>query len=156
MKTWQRRTIGALMLGGSSIGLAAIASEIPITQLGGVFLMIVVAFVVLFVYGIAVGVLMIENAVGARALALPFWLAQIPVIQSAWISYGLYTGAKVDVLLKSDFDIGFVWSGGAQFSFYLLPGDSGAVGVNLVAAVVSYLLWKNRSAAASPSAEPRL
>jgi len=145
MKNWQGRAIGVLTLGGSAIGLAAIVTEVPISTLQGLTLLIVAVFAVVFVYGIAVGVLIIEKAEKSLSLALPFWLAQVPVFQSAWITYGLYTGAKFDVLFGSDLNINFVWSGGAHFTFYLFPGDAAAVGVNVVAIVVCYMIWKNRT-----------
>ena len=144
MKIWQRRVIGLLTLGGSSVGLAAIALETPNSQLQGLTLVIIVLFAIVFLYGIAIGVLIIENDDKSMQLALPFWLAQLPVFQSAWISYGLYTGAKFDILLQSDFNIKFELFGGARFTFYLFPGDSTAFGVNVVAVYISYLIWKNR------------
>ena len=144
MNIWQGRIVGVLTLGGSAIALAAIVSGVPILTLRGLTLLIVSIFAVVFVYGIVVGVLIIEKAEKSLPLALPFWLAQVPVFQSAWLSYGLYTGAKFDVLFQSDLDISFVWSGGAHFTFYLFPGDAAAVGVNVVAILVCYMIWKNR------------
>ena len=144
MKNWRGRAIGVLTLGGSAIGLAAIVSAVPISTLRGLSLLIVAVFAVVFVYGIVVGVLILEKAEKSLSLALPFWVAQVPVFQSAWITYGLYTGAKFDILFGSDLNINFVWSGGAHFTFYLFPGDPGAVGVNVVALVVCYMISKNR------------
>ena len=145
MTDWKRRAIGILTLGGSSVGLAAIASGIAISQLRGLSLLIVVVFAAVFIYGIAIGLLIIEKVDKSMRLALPFWLAQVPVFQSEWVSYGLYTGLKFDVLFQFSLDIRFEWSGGAQFSFFLFPGDPGVVGANLVAVFVSYTVWKNRS-----------
>ena len=147
MKNWQRRAIGILTLGGSSVGLAAIVSEVPILQLHGVSLLIVAIFGAVFLYGIAVGVLIIEKTDSSLLLALPLWLAQVPVFQSSWISYGLFTGAKFDILFRSDLNINFEWSGGSHFTFYLNPGDSAAVGVNVLAIMICYLIWKSRDRA---------
>ena len=139
--------MGVFTLGGSSIGLAAIASEISFSQMAAMSLVLFALFAVLFCFGIAVGVLIIEETRDALSLALPFWLAQIPVFQSPWLSYALYTGAKFTILFESDIDIHFEWAGGSYFNFYLFPGASGAIGVNIVAIVVSYWIWKNRDAA---------
>ena len=144
MKNWRERIIGVLTLGGSAIGLAAIVSEVPILTLRGLSLLIIATFAVVFIYGIVVGVLVIEKAEKSLLLALPFWLAQVPVLQSAWITYGLYTGAKFDILFGSDLNINFVWSGGTHFTFYLFPGDAGAVGVNVVAIAISYMIIRNQ------------
>ena len=144
MKDWQRRTIGVLTLGGSAIGLVAIFTNIPLFQVDKISLAIVSVFILLFLYGLYVGVLTLESRDSAYSLLLPFWVAQVPVVQSHYFSYGLYTGVKFDVLLKSNADLGFEWSGGAHFTFQLFPGDSLAIGANVAAIVVVSMIWKNR------------
>lgn len=149
MRKWQRRAVGILTLGGSSVGLAAIASEISFSQLAPLSLVVVAMFAALFCFGIAVGVLIVEDTHDALSLALPFWLAQIPAFQSPWISYELFTGAKFTILFQSALTINFEWAGGSHFNLYLFPGDPGAIGVNIVAIVVSVWIWKNRNTAQS-------
>jgi hypothetical protein len=144
MNKWQRRAIGILTLGGSSVGLAALLAHVSVSKLHGISLLISTIFAATFVYGITVGVLIIEEKGNSLSLALPFWLAQVPVFQSAWISYGLFTGAKFDILFLSDLTINYELSGGANFSLYLFPEQSTAVGVNVVAIIVCYLISKNR------------
>lgn len=144
MNIWLRRTVGVLTLGGSSVGVAAILSQISISQLHGLNFVFIAVFFAVFIFGIAVGALLIENTDNSVPLALPFWLIQVPILKTAWISYGFYTGAKFDIVLESDLTISYVLSGGANFSLYLFPADGTAVGVNVVAIVMGYLLWKHR------------
>ena len=150
MSKWKGRIIGVMTLGGSAIGLAAILQESPNWTTYGISMFIFMAFAIVFVYGIVAGVLIIERTERATALALPFWLAQIPVIQSPLITYGLFTGAKFDILIQSGLDIGLTWSAGSSFSFYLLSGNPFAIGVNVVAIGVCYLILKNSPEPAPP------
>ena len=147
MKIWLRRSIGVLTLGGSAVGLAAIVSEVPITQLQGLSLVIVSMFAAFFIYGLVIGVLIIENSENSLVLALPFWLVQIPAITTPWISYALFTGAKFDILFQPNLDINFEWAGGARFNFYLFPDASMAIGANVLAVLISYLIWTHRERA---------
>ena len=148
MKNWQRRVIGILTLGGSSAGLGAIATEVPISEIGGFSLLIFAVFSVVFLYGIAVGVLILENAENSLGFALPFWLAQIPVIQFPWVSYRLFTGAKFDIVYLSNHSIDLAWSGGSRVTFLLNTSTDWAIGANVVAIVVSYFIWNVRSESA--------
>lgn len=133
------------MLGGSSVGLAFTVTGAASTTLQGITLFILLFFLAAYVYGIVVGLMVIEEAERSLSLAFPFWAAQIPTVHSGWISYSLFTGAKIDVLLASDWDMQFAWSVGSRFSFFLLSAsETVAVGVNVFALGVCYVIWKQQ------------
>lgn len=144
MKLWQRRVIGVLMLAGSASGLAIIVLTVSRLQLDPATGLIFLAFFAVFVYGIVVGVLMLRQHRSGSALALPFWLLQIPVLQSKWLTYELFTGLKVDVLFWQDPDLklAFNFQFGAQFEFYIGAGSEFAAGINVIAIFIAWLLWK--------------
>lgn len=138
---WKPRAIGVLTLGGSATGLAVMAAQGLGAAAGGLTLAIVAAMCAVFTYGMVVGVLILERNEKSFLLALPFWIAQIPVFESPLLSYALFTGAKFDIVLRADHTVNLEWAGGAHFALLLNSSNGWAVGVNVVAIVVGFMVW---------------
>ena len=142
MDAWQRRTIGVLTLGGSAVGFTAIIDRVPILEMRGISLVIVGVFAAFFVSGLIIGLFLIEGKKKTLPLAMAFWVAQIPVVSAPFVRYDLFTGTKLDITLSPGLTLNFKWGGGAEFNFNLFQGDSLAIGLNVVAAVIAVLLWR--------------
>lgn len=141
MPTWLRRTSGVLTLGGSATGVAAILDLLAGTIAPVATIVIGVAFLALFAFGIAVGVLLLESHPRAARLATAYWVLQIPFVSSGVFSYQFSTGAFVTAAVASgtfQFNAGF----GAGFNFLLFSGAPLVVGVNLLAVAMTMLLWR--------------
>lgn len=151
MPTWLRRTVGVMTLGGSATGFT-----VTITQFVGgdypAFTLLVFAFFLLvFAYGVVAGVLVLENHDRMTTYAFPFWAIQAPVLSSSWITYSLFSGAQLNLLITGEPMIQLVWGAGASFMLVLFQGAPFAIGVNLVAVVVCIVLVKYERPAVDPS-----
>ncbi|MEX0706756.1 MAG: hypothetical protein WD078_02240 [Woeseia sp.] len=145
MKSWQRRTIGILTLGGAATGITIVLSQMVQSQLSiGAFIVSSI-FLAICGLGIAAGVFVLEDDDRANQFAIPFWLLQVPVLSSAWISYEMSTGARFNVLINSGLDFRVIWGVGSQFSLYLFPEAPLNIGVNAIAIVVCLALVRARS-----------
>ena len=141
MKKWQRRTVGILTLGGSGAGLVIVLGQIFGTSVATIGFAILMVALILFAIGIAAGVLVLENHKLARTLALPFWAIQIPAISTPWVTYEFSSGARFNFLLAQGGNINFTWAAGSQFSFYIGQHSAVALGVNILAIAVFWVLF---------------
>lgn len=131
-----------MTLGGSATGFT-----VTITQfVGGDFpaftMLVFAAFLLVYAYGVVAGVLVLENHKRMTACAFPFWAIQAPVLSSSWITYSLFSGAQLNLLITGEPMIQLVWGAGASFMFVLFQGAPFAIGVNLVAIIVCVALVK--------------
>ena len=136
MKTWQRRTIGILTLGGSATGFVIVLQELFNGAGDNYWLIILLAALILYGFGVFVGVMIFEDHDRMRQFALPFWALQIPYLTSAWLSFEFSSGARFILALTEGASIEFYGGAGSRFSFYLANGAPFSIGVNFVAIVI--------------------
>jgi hypothetical protein len=148
MKIWIRRTLGVLTIGGSFAGigmcLAALVQSPPLFQ---VFVLIV--FTLVYAWGICAGVELFENSPYALISNRNFWCIQIPILHTNFFSYVFFCGGFLQVSLKfNPAEYGFqftIFSSQFSLQFGTTPGESPAIGVNLLAtAIVVFLAMKIR------------
>jgi hypothetical protein len=102
---------------------------------------IVCASIVVYLLGIAIGIGVVEQRNGATLAAALFFAAQIPLIVSPAISYQLATGAFLYLVFEAD-RIAVPFSIGSTFSFFVGGSAPVSVGVNVLASVGTYVMWR--------------
>jgi hypothetical protein len=140
MKIWQRRLLGILSIGGGGTGFTITL----VSALGQRTLMawvLCAVFLGLFAWGIWCGVRVLEAHPDAVRSLRRFWIAQVPVIATPWVSYTLACGFHATVRLKLAplaFDANFAL--GSTFNGSLLQYDPPTqLGVNLFALAI--VIW---------------
>jgi hypothetical protein len=141
MKTWQRRSLGILTLGGGATG----ATITLVAVLGATTLLnwiVLVAFLALYAWGVWCGLRILEAQAGAERSALVYWMLQVPVLGSPLVSYLFANGFHAIVTLQLwPMQLGAESMIGSKFNFFLFKwGTPWMVGVNLFAAGVSVWL----------------
>ncbi len=141
MPKWLRRTAGILTLGGGAVGFSQ----------GAVNSFIAAMFLALCTAGIVVGVWVLEVDGRGIKWAVPYWVLQVPLFSSSFVSYQFFSGASIYTTLSSDPYIEFNTLLGFRFNFLLFSETPLlfsetplVVGVNLVALTMSLLFWKHR------------
>lgn len=142
MKRWQRRTLGILAIGGGGVGVAVSVAQA--WQVGWslalVFLAVAVA---LYAWGIGCGVALLEERPRAEHANFWFWLAQVPVFTSPFATYFFSAGALL--LVKVDFwPMAIHWNAflGSQFTFQVGMHQPYGFGLNFLALVICFWLWR--------------
>lgn len=148
MKTWQRRILGILTLGGGAVGFTVAASLL--TTLSGMNAVLCVAIIALYAWGVWCGIKMLECQPGWEGPAIGYWMAQIPAFGSPLLGYFVSSGFHVTTTMQFSpwqFDINFLV--GSTFSYsFMHPEQPWLVGVNLFAlAVVMWLMRSRRQTA---------
>ncbi|GLQ98664.1 hypothetical protein [Dyella mobilis] len=153
MQLWQRRTLGALALGGSFVGLSLGFEQLfnPVSVWDKLLL---IPFLALYGWGIWSGVALLENANGALRLNRRFWAVQIPFLSSPIAGYMFASGCLLYASfypadIRFHFDVRF----GSQFGYSLLQFEQPwAFGINLFAVCIyTYLTWCIRHEASAES-----
>lgn len=141
MKTWQRRTVGILTLGGGAIGFAA-ASTLLFARSNPLEWVFCLAFLALYAWGIWCGTKMLEGLPGAERSSLVYWLAQIPSFSSPVIGYFFSSGFHTVVSLQfSPWDVTINFLLGSTFSYALMQEEQSlSIGVNVFALAVTWWL----------------
>lgn len=142
MPTWLRRIVGVMTLGGSATGFTVTITQFVGSDFPAFTILVIAAFLLVYAYGVVAGVLVLENHQRMTAYAFPFWAIQAPVLSSSWITYSLFSGAQLNLLITGEPMVQLVWGAGASFMFVLFQGVPFAIGVNLVAIFVCVALVK--------------
>ena len=95
MPKWLRRTSGTLTLGGGAVGVAAVMMQLTSAQTSGVQLIFFALFLAMSVWGIAAGLLLLEGVKSGPTWSIPYWVIQVPVVSSPWVSYQLSSGGHI-------------------------------------------------------------
>lgn len=143
MKSWQRRAIGVLTLGGGAIGIMA-AITLFFARENLIEWTLCLAFLAVYAWGIWCGIKLLEGLPGSERSTLNYWLVQIPTFGSPVLGYFLSSGFHATVTLQI---YPFEFSGnfllGSTFNYSLLQiGQPWFVGVNLFAAFLAW--WLSR------------
>jgi hypothetical protein len=143
MKLWQRRIFGVLALGGGFLGLSLTLMQL-FKASGVLNAAILLPFAGLYAWGIWCGLQIIEDGYDALRVNQIFWALQIPLLTSPIFSYSFASGALFYVSmqpfdLKCSFDMDF----GSQFAVSLFQDKPVAIGINVFAAYMSYVLTRH-------------
>lgn len=138
MKTWQRRLLGAITIGG---GGAGIASVLPSFMNAESFLdwIFCIGFLLLYAWGVWCGIQLIENHAKAARSNFKFWLVQAPLFSTPLLGYFFASGAFFTVWIGLDtwgYSFNLVLGSAFQYSF-LNSHFSPFVGVNIFALLLS-------------------
>jgi len=158
VKPWQRRSIGILTLLGGILG-AVMATGILLARGNVLEVLICVAFIAYYLWGIWCGVNLLRNSSGAVRSAVRHWACQVPTFGSPLIGYFLASGFHLTVWLNfSDLKFGVNFLLGSTFTYsFMEPGKPWYLGVNLfAAAMVWWLASVKRKAAAVEAPEAQV
>lgn len=144
MNSWLRRFFGFWALAGSAIGLAGVFPSLLRVQHLGLTQQIVVGLTVaLFGWGVWCGFAMLESHPGAIRANRNFWLIQVPVLYSPWLSWSLFSGLQFEVAARfSPLRLGIDWQVLSAGFFVDVGAGRGplVVKLNLFAAVAALYL----------------
>jgi hypothetical protein len=130
-----------LEVGGGVIGIALIAEAILTESPGQIALMVHLAFVLVFLFGIMAGIALIKKPKLGLLLSLIYQGIQIPIIMSAKLSFDLFSGATFSTFwYETGFGFNFLF--GSRYHFYLNSGESWCTGLNILALVLFVLLTR--------------
>ena len=142
LSTVYRRVIGLLTLGGSAFGLAVLFQTAVGSQMVAVLWAIFAVFALIYAYGIVSGMFILEGHDRGRLMAIPFWIIQIPVLQSTAVTYQLGTGVFFNLVVGASGRVNFDFQFGSEFQFWLLQPSEFQIGLNFAAIFVAYTLIK--------------
>lgn len=129
-----------LTLAGAAVGLLTSARQALAGEISGIGWPVTAVFVLLYAIGLVAGAMLLRDSGGARALALPYWIAQIPVLSSGLLSYYFGAGINVYVTVGAAGQVAMNWFIGAHFGVSVGTVVAGAIGLNLGAVIVVALL----------------
>ena len=144
MPAWKRRTIGIITLGGSATGIAVISAQVLGAPLNPFTLVVLLIFAVLYAFGIFAGMLLLEQDPRSIIKVFSFWVFQIPVISSSWITYEFFAGLRFNFTVSTEGVVTFMPAIGSQFSLLIGHDTPTVFGVNFVAIAVVFVTWKLR------------
>jgi hypothetical protein len=133
-----------VQIGGGLVGLGFIGRTFLTGQLTEIAMIIHVAFVLVFSFGIVAGVFLIKRPRLGRLLSAIFQAMQIPLVVGPTVSYALFSGACFNVY-KHATGWGFNVLFGSRYYFFLNSGEPWSdtvVGINCVALVLFVLLLR--------------
>ena len=151
MKTWQTRSIGVLTFGGSVIGCALMAFYIFGLWPNLLAMTILSLFAMLFAYGVYLGVQILRGTDKSLEYAIPFWIVQIPIFTSSYISFNFNTGGAVWLSINADGIIRFFPFVGSYATLNFGVQDTTSAGVNLLAVAVVFLLLRHKRSTLKPN-----
>ena len=151
MRTWIRRILGLIAIVGSVYGLTSSAMNIfALNATGGGFLAMAISAlgVLFFLYGLMCGFWLLESTPHAVMANSFFWLAQVPAVVTAFLTYKVYAFGSMAFATDPAFSgFGFPTNGapmGAPESGFNLSmgsaGDGVTLGINLFAIAMLVLL----------------
>ncbi len=140
MNKWLRAILLLIQIGGGALGVFIIGRVLLQANQTPATVMFNAAFLVVFAFGILAGMALIKRPGLGLGMSLIFQGIQIPLFASPAVSYNMFSGAFFNVYWYehgwgADFAIL-----ASRFYFYLNPGESLFVGVNILALVLFLLL----------------
>jgi hypothetical protein len=126
--------IGGGLMAIGFLGRSLLAEQMPRTTL-----VVHVAFILVFSFGIVAGVALIRKPGLGLWLSAAFQAMQIPILAGSTAAYALACGASLNLYKHANgWGVNFLF--GSRYSFYLGGDQSWVVGVNLVALGLFILL----------------
>ena len=128
-----------LQIGGGLLGLGLIGQSLMTKQLTFTTVIIHIAFVFVFLFGIAAGAALLRKRKLGLWLSAVFQAMQIPVITTSLESYTLFSGACFNLYRHSS-GFGFHVLVGSRYYFSIHNAESWMAGINFLAFVLFILL----------------
>jgi hypothetical protein len=105
---------------------------------GSLFLSVALVY---FLVGVFIGAKLIFDQTRFRQQSFWFWLIQVPVVNSAYFSFHVTTGAFCALWLRLDvYDAGVAFGIASQFQIELMAGGPVAMGINILALSIVLLI----------------
>lgn len=143
MKTWQRRTIGILTLGGGAVGVSALLAHL-LSRSNPVEWLLGSAALAIYIWGIWCGTRLLEAREGAEESAMKYWLVQVPSVMSPLFGWFLAGGFHFTVALQV-FPLKLHWNTqlGSAFNYSIFNSSAPWwLGINFAAVAVVYVLYR--------------
>jgi len=128
-----------IQIGGGLLGLGLIGRSILTEQLTQTAVIIHIAFIFVFLFGIAAGVALIKRRKLGLWLSAVFQAIQIPIFIGSAAAYALVSGACLN-LYRHATGFGFNFLFGSRYYFAIHSNESWMVGINAIALVLFILL----------------
>lgn len=154
-KTNGARFLAIMLIGGGVAGIAvAFWMGYNFIQVHWVYIVLVAAFLALFVWSTIAGVRLWRGEPKGWKWATILFALQVPVLTVPGISYEFYTGLALKIV-GGDPGGNFAFGFGANANFYLGTEITGLVyGVNLIGLVAFiYLLWNRPGKVMQPAVQ---
>lgn len=137
-----RLIISLIQIGGGLAGLGIIGRAIITEKFHLQTVIINVAFIFIFWFGILAGIALIRRPRTGLLLSAAFQAIQIPIFKGPVAAYSLFSGASLN-LYQHQKGPGFQFLFGSSYHFSIGRGESLLVGVNILALVLFiYLAWE--------------
>jgi hypothetical protein len=142
MKTWQRRTLGILALGGGFLGVVMILIQVIAGTMTAGVMLLHLPFVALYAWGTWCGLLLIEGQPVLRRNRW-FWMVQVPYCATPIITYLFYAGvAGLAAFNFSAMRIRGTMVFGSQFQFNVNHPTDWELGINVFALAIALWIWR--------------
>jgi hypothetical protein len=134
-----------LTLGGSIVGIVVGLVVLFAAPIEVASLLLMAFLLAVFGVGVLIGVWLWRRDPRGTKWAVPFWALQIPLVSSSAFSYQFATGAFLFLVLTGDGRLQLNGQLGSALNVYLNSPAPVAIGVNVVAIVMTVLLWRRRA-----------
>ncbi|GAB3255775.1 hypothetical protein [Chitinimonas naiadis] len=146
MKNWSRRLIGVLGIAGGITAVAVIGAQ-ALAVPGLLMKLVMMLYIFVALWGIYVGILLIERDQRADRQNFYFWLCQVPIVFLPGIGHKLGIGAFFFLWLEFPIRANFFVGLGANLQFRLFRIEPPvAIGVNIVALALAIWFWRQIAA----------
>ena len=144
MKNWQARSIGILTFGGSVIGCGLMAYYILGSWPNILAITIFSLFAIAFAYGVNLGVQILRGADKSLENAIPFWVVQIPIFTSNYLSFNFNTGGAIWLSINAEGIVRFFPFVGSYATLKIGIEETTSAGANLLAVAIVLILLGHR------------
>jgi hypothetical protein len=128
-----------LQLGGGLLGIGLIGQSLLTKHLSQTAVIIHIAFIFVFLFGIVAGVALVKRLKPGLWLSAIFQAMQIPIVIMPAAAYVLVSGACFN-LYRHATGYGFNFLFGSRYHFSIHSGEPWMVGINALALVLFILL----------------
>jgi len=131
--------VSLIQIGGGLVGIGLIGQTLLSDQLPNSTVIIHIAFILVFLFGIFAGLALIKKPKLGLLLSTIFQAMQIPIFKGSMAAYSLFSGACLNAYRhKTGFGFNFLF--GSSYRFSIGNGGSWLIGVNFLALVLFILL----------------
>ncbi|MFC1793464.1 hypothetical protein ACFL3Q_07745 [Planctomycetota bacterium] len=128
-----------IQIGGGLLGLGLIGRSLMTKQLMLTAVIIHIAFIFVFLFGIFAGIALVKKTKLGLWLSAVFQAMQIPIVIMPAAAYVLVSGASLN-LYRHATGFGFNFLFGSRYYFSIHSGESWMAGINALALVLFILL----------------
>jgi len=128
-----------MQIGGGMLGLGLIGRSFLTGQLTHTAVIIHIAFIFVFLFGIVAGVALVKKPKLGLWLSAIFQAMQIPILIGPTAAYALFSGACLN-LYRHATGFGFKFLFGSRYYFSIHNTESWMAGINVLALVLFILL----------------